>query len=512
MALSQLQLFSRTLEARSSPVSLRYGRLVEERPLRVLDLFSGCGGLSLGFQRAGFEILGGVESDSAAARSYAANLHRAADGESLERAGKPRNISGVAPRELLAELGFDEWTSAVDVLIGGPPCQAYARVGRAKLREVRKHPEAFSLDERGRLYLHYLEYVRELQPLALLLENVPDILSYGSRNVIEEIGIHLRDLGYRVNFGVLNAASYGVPQIRRRVYLIALHEALERLPSFPLPTHDVGRLASGYREFAALAATLRDGTTPFCGPAPELSAGPGRSLPAAVTVREAISDLPVVRGHLDGSMRGGTRRFDESLPYAGPPGSSFAREMREEWPGFKAGDGVHDQVIRLLPRDHAIFARMKPGDEYPAARDIAERLFADELVRAKARGENVVAGTASWEALRRRIVPPYDPGKFPNKWCKMDPDSPARTLLAHLAHDCYTHIHPDDSQARTLSVREAARLQSFPDGFRFCCAMNPAFRMIGNAVPPLMAFRLAVHLRAEIRSAARELAAVSLAV
>jgi DNA (cytosine-5)-methyltransferase 1 len=84
-------------------------------------------------------------------------------------------------------------------------------------------------------------------------------------------------------------------------------------------------------------------------------------------------------------------------------------------------------------------------------------------------------------------VPPYDPGKFPNKWRKMEPDMPARTLMAHLGKDSYSHIHYDSAQARTISVREGARLQSFPDGFVFQGPMNPAFRQVGNAVPPLMA-------------------------
>lgn len=85
----------------------------------------------------------------------------------------------------------------------------------------------------------------------------------------------------------------------------------------------------------------------------------------------------------------------------------------------------------------------------------------------------------------------YDPSKFPNKWRKMEADLPARTLMAHLGKDSYSHIHYDSEQARTISVREAARLQSFPDGFRFCGTMNPAFRQIGNAVPPLLAKALA---------------------
>ncbi len=82
------------------------------------------------------------------------------------------------------------------------------------------------------------------------------------------------------------------------------------------------------------------------------------------------------------------------------------------------------------------------------------------------------------------MVPPYDPTKFPNKWRKLERDFPSRTLLAHLSHDTYSHIHYDSEQARTISVREAARLQSFPDGFEFCGAMNAAFGQIGNAVPP----------------------------
>ena len=100
----------------------------------------------------------------------------------------------------------------------------------------------------------------------------------------------------------------------------------------------------------------------------------------------------------------------------------------------------------------------------------------------------------STSGFRDSIVPPYDASKFPNKWRKMWRDQPARTLMAHLGKDSYSHIHYDSEQARTISVREAARLQSFPDGFVFCGTMNPAFRQIGNAVPPLMAKALAEQI------------------
>ena len=101
------------------------------------------------------------------------------------------------------------------------------------------------------------------------------------------------------------------------------------------------------------------------------------------------------------------------------------------------------------------------------------------------------------------MVPPYPVGNFPNRWCKLRPDQPSRTLLAHIGKDTYSHIHYSDEQARTISVCEAARLQSFPDGFKFEGTMNPAFRQIGNAVPPVMAWKIAEELRKLIEAAVR---------
>jgi DNA (cytosine-5)-methyltransferase 1 len=118
-------------------------------------------------------------------------------------------------------------------------------------------------------------------------------------------------------------------------------------------------------------------------------------------------------------------------------------------------------------------------------------MLAEHLSALRKTGQAVRKGSKEYERLQRRFVPPYDVNKFPNKWRKMWPDAPARTLMAHLGKDSYSHIHYDSRQARTISVREAARLQSFPDGFVLCGTMNPAFRQIGNAVPPLLAKALA---------------------
>ena len=174
------------------------------------------------------------------------------------------------------------------------------------------------------------------------------------------------------------------------------------------------------------------------------------------------------------------------------------------WPGFAAPEVLADHVIRYLPRDYDLFARMNPGDQYPQAWQHAQDMLAERIAKLRRQGVTVTPGSAEYERLRQAIVPPYDAGKFPNKWRKMWRDRPARTLMAHLGKDSYSHIHYDCEQARTISVREAARLQSFPDGFMFCGTMNPAFRQIGNAVPPLLARALAGEIMSALTGAERE--------
>ena len=139
------------------------------------------------------------------------------------------------------------------------------------------------------------------------------------------------------------------------------------------------------------------------------------------------------------------------------------------WPGFVAPDFLRDHVIRYLPRDYPLFARLNPGDQYPQAWQHALDMLEERVGEVKRQGTVIRPGTAAWQKLKSSIVPPYDATKFPNKWRKMWRDQPARTLMAHFGKDSYSHIHYDRDQARTISVREAARLQSFPDGFCVFC-------------------------------------------
>jgi len=462
---------------------------------RVLDLFSGCGGLSLGFKAAGFEIAGALELDPDAARSHGVNFH---GGD--ERHCKARDITETSPADLAGALGLGDAAGAFDVLVGGPPCQAFARVGRSKLREVAEHPEAFRHDPRARLYIEYLAYVDACAPLAVVIENVPDMLNHGGHNIAEEIVEILTAKGYVARYTLLNAAFYGVPQMRERMILIAIRsEAVDDI-EFPAPSHWVD-LPTGYIGTRAVALKLA------FSPAGE-SAGykttpdAENSLPQAVTTERAIGDLPEILARemlASGELRRGARRLDIAIPYPSRERQNeYVRSMRE-WPGFEGTAAVRDHVIRYLPRDYKIFAGLRPGDQYPEAVRHARHLFLEELLRLEREGKRPLSSSPEYRELEAQFVPPYDDGKFPNKWRKMEADQPARTLLAHLGKDGYSHIHYDSRQARPISVREAARLQSFPDGFRFAGTMNPAFRQIGNAVPPLLAKAIAASLLKQIR-------------
>lgn len=469
------------------------------KPPRVLDLFSGCGGLSLGFKRAGFDIVGAVEFDPHAAESHGQNFHPGDSRHSIAR-----DITDTPPTKLAEALGLGDVSLAVDVLVGGPPCQAFARVGRSKLREVADHPEAFRHDARARLYIEYLRYVEACAPLAVVMENVPDMLNHGGHNLAEEIAEVLASKGYICQYSLMNAAFYGVPQMRERMILIAVHREVADSIILPKPTHWID-LPTGYNGTRAVALKLL-GAMDYAGDAHHYCEAPAATsdMAPAVTSQDAIGDLPTMNARqmlAAGTLRRGRRAFDIAIPYhQSDAQTDYAHTMRC-WPGFEGRSALYDHVIRYLPRDYQIFAGLRAGDQYPEAYRYAVSLFEKRLAERRALGQELCEGSADWQALLASIVPPYDASKFPNKWRKMEADRPARTLLAHLGKDGYSHIHYDSDQARPISVREAARLQSFPDGFTFSGTMNPAFRQIGNAVPPLLAWRIGATLNAQLTKA-----------
>lgn len=483
----------------------KLARLRSGDPLRVIDLFSGCGGMSLGLKRSQATILGGVEINQQAVNTYARNLFKDAGEQTFELHKTPHDIAAYTPEMFLHEFLQKEYPeNLVDVIVGGPPCQAFSRIGRAKLRAVKQNPTAYLADERSNLYLHYLAYVNFFRPLAVLMENVPDIMNYGGTNVAEEIASSLEEMGYRCRYTILNTAYYGVPQLRQRFYLIAILADLHVEPCFPEPTYYI-KVPSGYGSArnVALNAIKRDlfHTVRYIDP-PQAE----DTLPAAISTRKALADLPPITSHINGRMSRGIRKFNTLAPYAqNVEPSSYAQQMRE-WPGYESREGVWDHVIRALPRDYPIFQRMKHDDQYPQAHQIAWELFEEKLRKYEEQlGREIDRGSEIYQSLLKETVPPYKADRFPNKWWKLNPDLPSRTLTAHMGKDTYSHIHYDSEQARVISVREAARLQSFPDSFKFDGAMNSAFAQIGNAVAPLQSYILGGHLRKLLLTAANQI-------
>ncbi len=479
----------------SDELEEKLARLRAGKSLRVVDLFSGCGGMSLGLMHAQYTILGGIEINVQAVNTYAKNLFKGMDEKTIELHNTPHDITTFTPEQFLHEILREEHAeNLVDVIVGGPPCQAFSRIGRAKLRAVRQNPDAYLDDKRSSLYLRYLAYVDFFRPLAILMENVPDIMNYGGKNVAEEIAVSLEGMGYRCHYTTLNTAHYGVPQLRQRFYLFAILDALDINPYFPEPTHYI-QVPSGYASAhsVAMSAIEQDlfNTARYIEPPSSVDARY-----KAVTVRDALADLPPIMAHLEGNMLRGVRKFNtlaHYIPNIKP--SKYAHDMRR-WPEFESYEGVWDHVIRSLPRDYPIFERMKYDDQYPQAHQIAWELFQEKLRKYQEQhGLEATEDSETYKDLLKKTVPPYKLGRFPNKWWKLNPDQPSRTLTAHMGKDTYSHIHYDSTQARVISVREAARLQSFPDGFQFVGAMNSAFAQIGNAVAPLQSYALGEYIR-----------------
>ena len=330
-----------------------------EKP-RVLDLFAGCGGFSLGLQRLGWQIIGGLEKEPERARTYAHNLHKHESEARRKLHGQARDILITDPLGLLAELDPGSHRG-IDAIVGGPPCQAYARVGRAKLREIAEHPEAFLQDERGQLHAAYVRYVKALQPLIVVMENVPEILNYGKENVGELVATELERLGYEVRYTLLNAAWYGVPQTRDRFFLVGLHRCMNRIPTFPAPTH-AHELPSGYRGTRSHALKLVPQATqaslfPGASPAtPRKSSGepvqatsphyvgvlPAQDLPRrAIGCEDALGDLPPMSQE---QIESRSKQMTARHPYRLSADTPYRQEMRR-WPRFEAdANGVTAHV------------------------------------------------------------------------------------------------------------------------------------------------------------------------
>ena len=444
----------------------------------VLDLFAGAGGMALGFQAAGTKCIAAVEYDQAAADTFARTL--AADDPIVFGGPEDGDVNNVPVMELVEAL-----PDSPAIIVGGPPCQGFSRIGRAKQASLLGEPERIRTGGatdpgRGLLYRYFLAAVRHARPLAFVMENVPGLRGHLGVDFARRIAREAHYIGYNVRYFLLNAAHYGVPQNRWRLFFVGLRSDLghRAVPVPPVQTH----IPNGT---PAATATAED---------PWMLAGDSiptsKDLRQPVSTRDAIGDLPRLTGHLAGE-----EPLDEPLPLRRQP-SDYVASLRS-WPGLPGPHLVTGNWYRFTARDFQIFELMAQGDCYPEALEIAHSLFREELRTMKAAPK---PDTASWEDLRAQFVPPYRNDAFLDKWKKLVASQPSWTLTAHLSQDTYSHIHYDSRQARSISVREAARLQGFPDAVEFQGNHGDQFRQIGNAVPPPLARALAESLLAQLHT------------
>lgn len=373
--------------------------------LTTIDLFCGAGGLTEGFKLAGFRCLYGNDANQDAIRTFRLNHP--------EALADHRLVEQVDPREVRKRLNLKK--GQLSAITGGPPCQGFSI----------NAPERFLDDPRNALFRHYIRFLDEFEPQALLFENVPGILSLAEGHVFERIVHEFARRGYHLNARILLAAHYGVPQERWRLIILATR--FGAAPVIPEPTH-----------FATGRANFRGGRTMTI----KLLPLDRERLKQAVTVAEAISDLPRLE-----MGEGG-----EVVPYDQPARSEYARLMRNG-----NAETYNHYAAVLAPQNVQRLKHIPPGGSW---RNIPRHLLPSGMKRARLSDHTKRYGRLRADGLAATIMTKCDPHWGP-------------VFL------------PD--QERALTVREAARLQSFPDSYRFLGPRVSQYEQVGNAVPVLMA-------------------------
>lgn len=391
-----------------------------------IDLFAGCGGLSEGFYRAGFNALAHVEIDKTACKTLKTRM-KYYGYKNVEDAVLEMDITKENCIERIDNAVKDE---SVDVIIGGPPCQAYSSLGRAK------DDKAMQEDPRNYLFESYVKVLNHYLPKIFVFENVTGLLTakINGEHIIDRIfqalGEHY-NVKYDPKMMVLNAANYGVPQIRKRVIIIGVRNDIDIKPE---------------EIYEDIIKTHYD---------PEMNSDEAKGLKKYVTVRDAIEELPPI------------------YPGGGSPEIYFKSKRENEF--LQKIRFANDTVLRdHVARNH--------NDK-----DI-ERYIA--MSKNKWSFKEMLEKREDLRHEKRRV--------FGNSYTVQWWDLPSKTIIAHLYKDGNQFIHPDYKQGRTFTVREAARIQSFPDDFVFEGPRTEQFKQIGNAVPPLLAEAIAKCLKKKL--------------
>jgi DNA (cytosine-5)-methyltransferase 1 len=505
----------------------------------VVDLFAGPGGLAEGFSAVKtddgsrpFNLSLSIERDEAAHQTLLLRtfLRQFSEGfpdeyyDFLNGGSEEPDWSTLYRKEwhaaqkeaLRLELGSETATRELaprleslrsrgnTVLIGGPPCQAYSLVGRARNRGIEGYiPER---DPKHFLYKEYVRILRRLKPLAFVMENVKGLLSasVAGANVLEQVLEDVRtvrhDGGYqlismaprqgqpprlfnaapRPQDFVIRAEGFGVPQARHRVIIIGIRrdvmsvvgdELLHKLLLRPL-----ARLAT-VEDVLNGMPKLRSG----------LSEGDDTPATWSQTIRNAadmVLDAKIALGSADQS------RFRERLRQC----AANAESLGKSWPHAASWpNGIGATCPKAL-RSWIIDPKLKALPNNQARRhmasDLARYLFAS--VYAEVTGVSPKA-----DIYPRVLAPDHDnwrSGKFADRFRVQLRGKPSTTVTSHISKDGHYFIHPDPEQCRSLTVREAARLQTFPDNYFFKGSRTEQFTQVGNAVPPYLAMQIGTVL------------------
>ena len=388
-----------------------------------IDLFAGCGGLSEGFYRQGFEALAHVEINHWACETLRARMkyygYKNIEKEVIEH--------DITADDILEKLDNAIKGRSVDIIIGGPPCQAYSTAGRVR------DGKRMAADARNYLFESYVKILEYYKPKFFVFENVTGLLNAKVEGapifpkVIKALGNKYKVLS-DPQILVHNTADYGVPQLRKRVIIIGVRNDIDK---------DVTQL---YRDVVKSHWN------------PEMPENERKGKKRFVDVRQAIGDLPSVDPGHDAS----TPEFDY------PCDNDFLKRMGKP--------GIHP-LLDHIARTH---------------NDLDRERF-----------QVMIHNHWTFGQLRRE-KPQYEHEHarvFDNSYVVQWWDLPSKTILAHIHKDGFQFIHPDESQRRTFTVREAARIQSFPDDFEFKGSRGEKYKQIGNAVPPLFAEALAKSVR-----------------
>lgn len=394
----------------------------KKRKLKVLDTFAGAGGFSLGFHLAGLEVVGGIETDAWACSTFE---HNHPDAKVIKT-----DIEKLSDNEIKAEYSAEY---RPDILLGGPPCQGFS---------VCRKESGDPHDPRNSLFMEFVRVADLLKPSMVVMENVPNLIKANTKDkkpVVEVICSELGALGYNVDFKILDATGFGVPQIRRRLFVVGTKGVSSSL--FPSRTH--------YCPWAETPGLFDSHLKP------------------CPTLWDAISDLPKLAA----------REGAEESDYDQEPRNDFQRYLRGQSKIL-----FNHKAMNHSPRMVERFKSMKPGE---SVSDVP-----DELKPFRRNSNGAVLGT-SYDQNNRR----------------MKPNQPCHTIPASFYAN---FVHP--YQHRNFTAREGARLQTFPDWYRFLGKPTVVshkllaregrdeekflcqYSQIGNAVPPMLAKALAEHL------------------